>query len=62
MGNYINQTNIDLVGSPLYVAPKLAKALKNRILMLTTDSDSGSDTAQCRSVEMYPRFFYIQIN
>nr|CAG8484821.1 15126_t:CDS:2 [Entrophospora candida] len=47
MGNYIEQTSTDLVETPLYVAPELAKAFKDRVLTFTTDSDSDGDTAQC---------------
>nr|CAG8600089.1 6327_t:CDS:1 [Entrophospora candida] len=46
MGNYIEQTSTDLVGTPLFVAPELAKAFKDRIEMFTTDNDSDGDTAQ----------------
>ncbi|CAJ0828427.1 8300_t:CDS:10 [Entrophospora sp. SA101] len=47
MGNYIEQTSTDIVGTPLYTAPELAKALKNKLLMFRTGIDSDSDTAQC---------------
>ncbi|CAJ0887038.1 11348_t:CDS:2 [Entrophospora sp. SA101] len=46
MGNYIEQTNTDLVGTPLFVVPELAKAFKDRIAMFTTDNDSDGDTSQ----------------
>ena len=46
MGNYIEQTSTDLVGTPLYVAPELAKAFKDRIEMFTTDNDSDGDISQ----------------
>ncbi|CAJ0853928.1 12966_t:CDS:2 [Entrophospora sp. SA101] len=46
MGNYIEQTSTDLVGTPLFVAPELAKAFKDRIVIFTTDNDSAGDTAQ----------------
>nr|CAG8436066.1 8081_t:CDS:2 [Entrophospora candida] len=46
MGNYVEQTSTDIVGTPLYTAPELAKALKNKLLMFRTGIDSDSDTAQ----------------
>nr|CAG8436442.1 9981_t:CDS:2 [Entrophospora candida] len=47
MGNYVEQTSTNIVGTPLYTAPELAKALKNKLLMFRTGIDSDSDTAQC---------------
>nr|CAG8653514.1 12300_t:CDS:2 [Entrophospora candida] len=46
MGNYIEQTSTDLVGTPLFVAPELAKAFKDSIEIFTTDNDNDGDTAQ----------------
>nr|CAG8496626.1 11952_t:CDS:2 [Entrophospora candida] len=46
MSNYIEQTNTDLVGTPLFVVPELAKAFKDRIVMFTTDNDGDGDTSQ----------------